>query len=121
MAARLQNVQFWEASVPAGLGPTSAQNDASLCQVVRAAFFLAREVVFLGRDRRVGAGPGVACPKSWRSGCEPAALATETFPACPPGPWALRAAARAASGLEVLVDGVADLALEGAQRFFAGL
>ena len=32
------------------------------------------------------AGPGVAWPKSWRSGCEPAALATESFPACPPGP-----------------------------------
>ena len=29
MAARLQNVQFWEASVPAGLGPTSAQNGGS--------------------------------------------------------------------------------------------
>jgi len=24
MAAALQNAQFWEASVPAGLGPTSA-------------------------------------------------------------------------------------------------
>jgi hypothetical protein len=27
MAAALQNAQFWEASVPAGLGPTSAQAD----------------------------------------------------------------------------------------------
>jgi SAM-dependent methyltransferase len=70
----------------------SAQIDASLCQVIWAAFFLVREVAFWGRDRRVGAGPGVAWPKSWRSGCEPAALATETFPACPPGPWAVRAA-----------------------------
>jgi hypothetical protein len=26
MAAALQNVQFWEASIPAGLGPTSVQN-----------------------------------------------------------------------------------------------
>jgi hypothetical protein len=25
MAAALQNAQFWEASAPAGLGPTSAQ------------------------------------------------------------------------------------------------
>ena len=70
----------------------SAQIDASLCQVIWAAFFLVREVAFWGRDRRVGAGPGVAWPKSWRSGCEPAALATESFPACPPGPWAVRAA-----------------------------
>jgi hypothetical protein len=29
MAAALQNAQFWEASVPAGLGPTSAQNGGS--------------------------------------------------------------------------------------------
>jgi len=29
MAARLQNVQFWEASVPAGLRPTSTQNGGS--------------------------------------------------------------------------------------------
>jgi hypothetical protein len=70
----------------------SAQIDASLCQVIWAAFFLVREVAFWGRDRRVGAGPGVAWPKSWRSGCEPAALATESFPACPPGPWAVHAA-----------------------------
>ena len=70
----------------------SAQIDASLCQVIWAAFFLVREVAFWGRDRRVGAGPGVAWPKSWRSGCEPAALATESFPACPPGPRAVRAA-----------------------------
>jgi len=27
MAAELQNVQFWEASVPAGLRPTPAQNE----------------------------------------------------------------------------------------------
>ena len=39
----------------------------------------------LGR-RRVVAGPGAAWPKSWRSGCEPAALAAESFPTCPPGP-----------------------------------
>ncbi len=31
-------------------------------------------------------GPGVACPKSRCLGCEPAALATESFPCCPPGP-----------------------------------
>ena len=37
--------------------------------------------------RRLVAGPGVACPKSRRSGCEPAALETEWFPGCPPGPF----------------------------------
>jgi hypothetical protein len=30
-------------------------------------------------------GPGVAWPKSRCLGCEPAALATESFPCCPPG------------------------------------
>ncbi len=29
MAAGLQNVQFWQASVPAGLRPTSAQIDGT--------------------------------------------------------------------------------------------
>jgi len=42
----------------------------------------------------VAAGPGVACPKSRSSGCEPAALETEPFPGCPPG---LLAAARRVS------------------------
>ena len=37
--------------------------------------------------RSVGvAGLGVACPKSWRAGCEPAALESEPFPGCPPRP-----------------------------------
>src|ERR1700722_4880483 len=75
-------------------------NDASLCQVVRAAFFLVRGVILFlagGFDRRVWSGPGVAWPKSWCSGCNPAALATESFPGCPPGSWALLMAARAAS------------------------
>jgi hypothetical protein len=44
--------------------------------------------------RRVVTGPGVAWPKSWRSGCEPAALATESFPGCPPGPQVPAAAAQ---------------------------
>jgi len=44
MAAALQNAQFWEASVPAGLGPTSAQNGsraptvASDCDAASLAF-----------------------------------------------------------------------------------
>jgi hypothetical protein len=37
-------------------------------------------------------GPGVAWPKSRCAGCEPAALATESFPVCPPGPFTLGAA-----------------------------
>jgi hypothetical protein len=45
-----------------------------------------------GRGRRVDSGPGVAGPKSRCSGCEPAALATEPFPGCPPGPAAARRA-----------------------------
>ena len=44
-----------------------------------------------GCGRRVGSGPGVAWPKSRCSGCKPAALATEPFPGCPPGPRVLTA------------------------------
>ena len=47
--------------------------------------------------RRLVAGPGVACPKSWCAGCEPAALETESFPDCPPGPFASVTAAWRAS------------------------
>ena len=47
--------------------------------------------------RIVVLGPGVASPKSWRAGCEPAALESESFPGCPPGPSALAAAAWRAS------------------------
>src|SRR5260370_147507 len=36
----------------------------------------------------VVSGRGVAGPKGWRSGCEPAALESESFPGCPPGPRA---------------------------------
>src|SRR6266508_4120053 len=40
-------------------------------------------------------GPGVACPKSRCAGCEPAALESESFPGCPPGPFTPAAARRA--------------------------
>ena len=43
------------------------------------------------------AGSGVACPKSWRAGCEPAALDAESFPGCPPGPVTEASAACRAS------------------------
>jgi hypothetical protein len=43
------------------------------------------------------AGPGVACPKSRCAGCKPAALDPEWCPGCPPGLWAVMAAARRAS------------------------
>src|SRR6185437_8864676 len=81
--------------------------ETSLRQGVRLIFFVVRGAAFLagvcGRDRRVGAGPGVAWPKSRRSGCEPAALATESFPSCPPGPLAVTArAARAAPAFRCL-------------------
>ena len=67
----------------------------------------------------MGPGPGVAWPKSRCLGCEPAALATESFPRCPPGPLAWAAGPRGV-GLEPGEDGVADAALEGAEGFFAG-
>jgi hypothetical protein len=47
--------------------------------------------------RMVGTGLGVACPNSWRLGCEPAALETEPFPLCPPRPAFICSALRAAS------------------------
>ena len=47
--------------------------------------------------RMVVAGPGVACPKSWRAGCELAALDAESFPGCPPGPVTEASAACRAS------------------------
>src|SRR5258707_5440244 len=58
------------------------------CQVVAWVFF---ETGFDGvpavvAGRIVVPGPGVACPKSRRAGCEPAALDAEPFPGCPPGP-----------------------------------
>src|SRR4029077_8263238 len=69
------------------------------CQVVVWVFF---ETGFDGvpvvvPGRRLVPGPGVACPKSWRAGCEPAALDAESFPGCPPGPLARAAAAWRAS------------------------
>ena len=58
------------------------------CQVAGRVFF---EVGFDGEGvsavvpgRMVVSGPGVAGPKSWRSGCELAALESEPFPGCPP-------------------------------------
>jgi hypothetical protein len=68
---------------------TTRHNEASLRQVVRDIFFEACELRFsgcvVGAGRSVGSGPGVAAPKSRCSGCDPAALASVSFPACPPG------------------------------------
>src|SRR6266480_3584139 len=50
-------------------------------------------------------------------GCEPAALATESFPRCPPG----LLCGPAGVGLEAGEDGVAEAALERAECFFGGL
>jgi hypothetical protein len=77
-------------------GRIMAHNEASLCQEPFRVFFGAGA----GRscERRFGGvvgllpGPGVAWPKSRCAGCEPAALATESFPVCPPGPFTLDAA-----------------------------
>src|ERR1039457_6949122 len=75
----------------------SAQNEASLCQEVFRVFFELRfgaTVRLRGvAGRSVDSGPGVAWPKSRCAGCNPAALAAESFPGCPPGPPVLAAAA----------------------------
>jgi hypothetical protein len=76
-------------------------------------------VVVLGR--RLVPGPGVACPKSWHTGCELAALDAESFPGCPPGPLAgetatVRASIRRRAKMASLI-----FALETAERFLVGL
>jgi len=62
----------------------------------------------------------VACPKCRRAGCEPAALDAEWLPGCP---RAFRGGGWGAPGISLRAgeDGVADLAFQAAQRFFAGL
>jgi hypothetical protein len=61
------------------------------CQVAGRVFFEAGfdggSVPAVVPGRMVVSGPGVAGPKSWRSGCELAALESEPFPGCPPGPF----------------------------------
>jgi hypothetical protein len=59
------------------------------CQVAARVFleaFADEGVPAVMPGRIVGAGPAVACPKSWRAGCEPAALESEPFPVVLPGP-----------------------------------
>jgi hypothetical protein len=69
----------------------------------------------------VGSDPGVACPKCWRSGCEPATLETEPFPFCPPGPPCSSLSVALGVGDQVGEDGITDAPLEATQRFFIGL
>src|ERR1022692_3829331 len=110
-------------------GTRSEQNQKPLCcQEPFRVFFGAgagRAGVFLPAGRRVVAGSGVAWPKSWFSGCEPAALATESFPVAPRLPSrALRpgkCGGPAGVGLEAAADGVADASLEGPEGFPGGL
>lgn len=66
----------------------------------------------------VGSGPGLACPKSWRSGCEPATLATEPFPLWPPR--ARHGGSRFAfgGGDQVGEDGVTEAPLQATQCLF---
>ena len=68
----------------------------SLCQVVRRDFVsgaASRARLAGAGGRRLGCGPGVACPKSWCAGWELAALESESFPGCPPGSFDAAAAA----------------------------
>ena len=71
--------------------------------------------------RMVVAGPGVGWPKSRRAGCNPAALETERFPGCPPGPLGQAAAACRASCCRRRVDRVADPPPERPRRFLVRL
>ena len=59
--------------------------------------------------RMVVSGPGVAGPKSRRSGCELAALESEPFPGCPPAPLILAAAARRAGQARDAADRAREL------------
>jgi len=59
IAAGLQNVQFWEASIPAGLRPTSTQNGGYVCVSVT------KVVTKTGRNapdvvRRTGTAPAMS-------------------------------------------------------------
>jgi len=65
----------------------------------------------LAAGRRLGCGPGVACPKSRRLGCELAPLETEPFPDCPPGPSACAGAPPGASAWHRARMRVVELAL----------
>ena len=71
------------------------------CQVVAGIFCEVRlvggGVRAVAPGRMVVSGPGVACPKSRRAGCEPAALDAESFPGCPPGPVTCSISARTAA------------------------
>src|SRR6516225_6658804 len=96
----LQNDLIWRVLDASLLTQDSrAERRPLCCQVVLSEFAEAVAGV-RGRPgavgRRLGCGPGVACPKSRRPGCEPAALETEPFPDCPPGPSAWVVAPRAA-------------------------
>ena len=99
-----QNNRSSAARSNSGRNRVTTRNETSLRQGVRPVFFVVRDAAFFaescGRDRRVGAGPGVAWPKSRCTGCEPAALATESFPGALPGRYP--AAARAASAFRCL-------------------
>ena len=65
----------------------------------------------------VGSGKWLG-PKSRCAGCEPVTLDDRVVPGCPPGPAYLRAVG---VDEELAVDGVADVSLEGPERFFLGL
>src|SRR6185437_3213946 len=75
------------------LTPSRTSPLCCFCQAAGRGFFEAgfrgAGVCAVRAGRRVVAGPGVAGPKSWCSGCELAALESEPFPGCPPGPSAL--------------------------------
>ena len=83
------------------LKPPIASPLCCWCQVVGRLFFevgsCCAGVPAVVPGRMVVSGPGVAGPKSWRSGCELAALEAESFPGCLPGPLVLAAVAWRAS------------------------
>src|SRR5690242_9287281 len=95
-----QNVHICTPVLMATKYPAVEHIEASLCQGVRDIFFEARDLRVSGSARPAGrsvsSGPGVAVPKSRSAGCNPAALASVSFPGCPPGPASWPDAAAAA-------------------------
>ena len=71
--------------------PTHAPNEFLFCcqEALLGCVRVGSEAVGVAAERTLVAGPGVACPKSRCSGCEPAAPDAESFPGCPPGPAAV--------------------------------
>jgi hypothetical protein len=77
--------------------PSNTERIPLFCQGTWSGFFGLRGLAATRAGVGWWPGSGVASPKSWRAGCEPVALESESFPGCPPGPACCLVRARRAS------------------------